>query len=524
MIKSEIVDWLKPRTMALVIVVAASAATPAAAQSENDRPVLTIAVQSDPVQDVLDPHREVSNVGQRFMHNLFDSLLTIDYFDGWRIGPGLAQSWRRVDDRTFEFVLRDDVVFHDGSVMTADDVVFSLSPERILAEDWPGAGAMQRFWGGLESVEALDDRTVRFTTTEVDPMFEFRVAAGGSQIISRAAFEAADTVDAWSRTPIGTGPFRVAEYRPDEIVVYEAFDAYWGGAPSVAEVRWIVVPEVAARIAGLIAGDFDIITNLSPDQLSQVSRHEGFRVAGGPIGNHHILIFDTRHADLDDPRMRRALSLAIDRRAIVDALWEGQTAIPNGYQFSAFGDLYHSDWPEPEYDPEAARTLVEEAGYSGQVVPFNIVNNYYTTEVPRAEVLVDMWRDIGVDVDITIHDDFSNLNGGLRNGSTTIVYPDPVGSICLTWSAGSYWDRQGVMENVPGRDRFFEFCGDLASTLDVEERRRTFGEILGFFETEMPMVVLHQNAMFYGLRDGIDWRPVESPIMELRAFNLQVGD
>ena len=507
---------------ASAILVPVAPSSGSAVAQEDTRPVLTIAVQSDPVMDVLGPHQEVSNVAHRYLHNIFDTLLTIDYFDNWSLAPGLAESWERVDDRTVEFTLRQGVSFHDGGELTADDVVFSLSPDRILDESWPGAGAMTPFWGGLDTVEAIDRYTVRFTTNAADPLLEYRVASMGAEIISRSAFEAAASLEAWNRAPVGTGPFRVVEYRADQQALYAAFDDYWGDAPAIREVRWIVIPEVGARVAGLVAGDYDIITNLPPDQLGQVDQYDHLHSAGGPIGNHHILIFDTQNPILADPRMRHALSLAIDRQLIVDALWDGRTVVPNGYQWTAFGNLYFDDRPQPAYDPDRARALVAETGYDGSVIPFNIVNNYYTTEVPRAEVLVDMWRTIGVNVDITIHEDFSDLNGGLRNGSTSILSPDPVGSIVRTWGRGSYWDRQGVMAAVDGREHFFDLGEDLAVTLEPDERRRIFGDILTFFETEMPKVVLHQNAMFYGMRSDIAWRPVESPIMELRAFNLQM--
>ena len=510
----------KSHLLGLLLAVGVISTLPGLVCAAETRPTLRIAVQSDPTLNVLDPHQEVSNVGQRFMHNLFDSLLTIDYFDNWSIKPGLATSWKRTGPRSLELTLREGVKFHDGTLLDADDVVFSLSPQRLLSEDWPGAGAMGRFWSGIESIKAVDMRVVKITTKELDPLLEYRIAAGGSQIISKAAFESAESIEAWSRAPVGTGPFKVGRYRPDEMIVYEAFDDYWGGRPTVSAVHWVVVPETAARLAGLFAGDYDIVTNVPPDQVGRIEVDPGSKIAGGPIGNLHILIFDTRNPHLKDPRLRKALSLAIDRQLIVDALWGGQTDVPQGYQFEAFGPLYDAGRPNLEYDPARAKALVLESDYDGTAIPFNIVNNYYTTEVPRAEALVDMWQEIGVKVDITIHEDFSNLNGGLRNGSTTIYYPDPVGSICRTWGDGSYWDRQGVMESVPARDSFFRHCNELGATIDSAKRREAFGKVLDFFETEMPSVPLHRNAMFYGVRQGIEWQAVDSPIMELRPFNL----
>lgn len=491
----------------------------------QEQSVLRIATPSDPVNGLLDPHREVSIAMERYIYNVFDSLIEIDYLDGWKLKPALATSWQWTDDLTLELVLREGVRFHNGDLMSADDVVFSLSPDRILAEDWPGAGAMKSLWSNIESIEAVDALTVRVRAKTTDPQLEYRLASNGSQIISKSAFESAGSLDEWGRKPVGTGPFMVSDFRPGEVATFERFADYWGLPADVERLVWNVVPEIAARIAGLVSGEFDLITNVDPDQIGVLEARDNVKVVGGPIANLHILIFDTRNRWLSDLRIRRALSLAVDRKAIVQSLWGGRTSVPNGYQFEEYGPLYFPDQSEIAFDPAEAARLVSEAGYDGETIPFNITNNYYTTEVPRAEAMVAMWQAVGLNVAITIHEDFSNLNGGLRNGATRLSYPDPVGAIVRTWGPESFWDKEGVMTSIPPTavDEFFGACRAISSTLDLELRKQKAREIVAWFDEHLAAVPLHREAAFYGLRADVSWQPSTAAAMQFRPPALNIG-
>src|SRR5690606_9389437 len=121
-----------------------------------------IAVQRNP--PLFDPAYSVSNVAWRVNHNIFDTLIAVDHANGFRLVPGLATAWRRIDDRTLELTLRPGVRFHDGSVMTADDVVFTFGPERMSGEDAPLRAQTRPLLGGIERVEAVDAATIRVTT------------------------------------------------------------------------------------------------------------------------------------------------------------------------------------------------------------------------------------------------------------------------------------------------------------------------------------------------------------------------
>ncbi|WP_374445244.1 ABC transporter substrate-binding protein [Stella sp.] len=505
------------RLVALAALAGAALAAPAAAQTDP-RPALRVAVQRNP--PLFDPAYSVSNVAWRVNHNLFDTLIATGA-DG-RLHPALATAWRRLDDRTLELTLRPGVRFHDGTVMTAADVAFTFGPERMSGEGAPLRAQTRPLLGGIERVEAVDDATVRVTTRRPDPLIEQRLATFPAQIVSRAAWLAASDFQAWARRPVGTGPYRLADSRDNDFVLLAAHDAWWGGRPTAATIRFDAAPEVAARLTGLETGRYGIATDLPPDQLDRVAARPELEVAGGPIGNHRVLVFDQRHPVLRDPRVRRALSLAIDRRLIVETLWGRRVGIPNGNQFPAFGPLYIADRPVPVYDPDAARRLLREAGYRGQPIDYRINNNYYATEIATAQVLVEMWKAVGLEVVLSIKENWTQIlepaGRGIRNWSNAMIYPDPAGHAWRLYGPGSPV-RRGTPEW--SNDEFDRLGRVLEDSLDPSARRAAWVRMLAILEDEdPPATVLHQYAIFYGKRRDIGWRAGLSEQMDFRPANL----
>lgn len=259
---------------------AAGLALPRFAIAQGDqRPAITIAVQKISNSNTLDDLREQSNVGTRMTTFYVERLIDLDYQSALEQKPGLATSWRRIDERTVEATLRPGVRFHNGDMMTAEDVAFSFGPQRMMGDTRPTvqgqtlplSGAIvttarvkelpkevppvaRRMWPALDRVEVVDAQTVRFVNATPDVTIEGRMSGRGSGIISRRAFdEAASWLD-YARAPCGTGPYRVAEYKPDQSLLMVAHDDYWGGRPPLRSIRMVEVPEVASRVAGLQIG------------------------------------------------------------------------------------------------------------------------------------------------------------------------------------------------------------------------------------------------------------------------------
>jgi peptide/nickel transport system substrate-binding protein len=512
----------------------------------DQRPSVTIAVQKIANTNTLEPLREQSNVGTRTWTSYGEALIEQDWLSDLALKPGLATAWRRISPTTVELTLREGVVFHDGRTMTAEDVAFSFGAARMwgagtearnLFGSIPGqsggkapppeVGAIaRRTYPGFERIEVVDARTVRFVNRTADLALEGRISRNVGMVISAAAFEAAGSWLDWARRPIGTGPYRVAEFRPDQSLVFEAHDAYWAGRPPLRRIRFIEVPEVASRINALLSGEVEFACDIPPDQIGTVERNRAMEVVGGTIMNHRLTVFDKNHPQLANPLVRRAFTHAIDRRAIVDALWGGRTEVPRGLQFPFYGAMYQQDWAPPAYDPAEARRLLREANYRGAPIPYRLLNNYYTNQVPTAQVLVEGWRQVGLNVQIEMRENFPQVlsregQRGVRDWSNSASFNDPVASLTAQHGPeGQQW-QIGEWRN----EEFGRLSQALENGTDAAERRAAFRRMLEIAEREDPAyTVLHQTVNFTAKRREIGgWKPGQSFGMDFRARNWGVS-
>lgn len=526
----------------------AAAALPRFAIAQTDqRPTITVAVQKIANSNTLETPREQSNVGFRLSTLFCESLIGTNWTGDMRQVPELATAWRRIDDRIVELDLRAGVRMHDGRMMDAEDVLFSIGGRRLFgtqgAAPAPGRSATitagqtdleppreviataRGTFPGLDRIEIVRPGVVRFVNRTPDVTIEGRLAQNVGAVMSRTAFEAAPNWLAWARRPVGTGPYRVAEFRPDQLLVLESHDDYWGGRPPVRRIRILEVPEVASRVAALFSGEADFITDMPPDQIAQIERNSRFEVRGAPINNIRILAFDKNLPALRDARVRRAMTHAIDRRSIVDALWAGRTEIPRGLQLEFFDDMYLNDWAIPRFDPNEARRLLREAGYRGDPIPYRVLNNYYTNQNATAQVLVEGWRSVGLNVQLQMVENASQItappqNRGVRDWSNTHTFADPVGSLIRGMGRDGELQRVGEWTN----DEFNTLATELETSTDRARRRAVFRRMLEIIEREDPgITVLHTAATFLGVRRDIRWTPSRGWPLDFRASNLSFG-
>jgi peptide/nickel transport system substrate-binding protein len=525
----------------LGLAMAGAAALPRFAIAQNDnRPSITVAVQTISTSNTLEPLREQSNVMTRVVASFLEPLIDLDWIGDLSLRPALAESWRRIDERTLELRLRQ-ARFHDGRAVTAEDVAFTFSPQHMWGGAAVSSGGMftsttagrgtkeppaevpaiaKLAFPGFERMEVVDARTVRLVNRTPDVTLEGRLARPAAAIISRAAFEAAEDWLGWARRPVGTGPYRIAEYRAESYLLLEAFDDHWAGRPPLRSIRFVQVPEVAARVNGLRTGEYDFACDLPPDQVEVVlgsSRHE---VVGRAITNHRVTAFDKTHPTLRDPRLRRAMTHAIDRKSITDGLWAGRAPLPRGMQFDFYGPMTLEDWDSPRFDPAEARRLLAEAGYKGEPIPYRLLNNYYTNQTATAQVLVEGWRQVGLNVQIQMKENWSQIllaDGGraVRDNSNTAFFNDPVGAMAAFGPSGQQW-ASGEWKN----EEAAAALEALQSSTDLALRRKALRRMLEICEREDPAyTVLHGTVNLTGKRKDLPWRPSGSFAMDFTARN-----
>ena len=516
----------------------------------DSRPVISIAVQQIATSGNLETVRERSNVGERVQTPIFENLIARNLQGKLEPVPGLAESWKRIDERTVELALRKGVKFHNGDEMNADDVVFTFGPERMFG---PGGntpssktlfttvmtrdsvegktlppevvGIAKRIWPSLEKVEAVDRYTVRFVNRVPDVTLEGRLAGPASEIISRRGFMDAKNWIEWSRKPVATGPYKVREFRPDEILLLDAHDDYWGGRPPIKTLRFVVVPEVSSRINGLLTGEYQFICDVPPDQVTTIEQNPKFEVQGGLVTNHRIIVFDEHHKQLADPRVRQAITHAIDRQAIVDSLWAGRTRVPPGLQWEFYDKMFIEGWTVPEFDPAKARDLLRAANYKGDPIPFRVLNNYYTNQVGTAQILVEMWRSAGINVQIEMRENWQQIfeNNGqraIRDWSNSAGFSDPISSIVAQHGPQGQQQQSQEWTNA----EMNTLSGAMETEFDLVKRKAMFKRMLEICEREDPAyTVLHQTATFTAKRKDIAWKAAPAFQMDFRAGNFRMA-
>ncbi len=505
-------------------VAAALTATVIAFTPQADARELNVAVQKLP--DVLEPALENSNVHLRVMYSIFETLVKTDYRDSGALKPGLATGWEIESPQSIVFTLREGVKFHDGEELTADDVAWAFSAERLTLEGGTGKKAVvvKPFLGNVAGAEVIDTYKVRIKMKKDDALILQRFANYPAQIGSKKAFDAmgGDWTE-WAKKPVGTGPYKVGEFVFGERLALEPFAEYWGEDKAAAEaVTFTVVPEIATRIAGLRSGQFDIVTELGPDHIEELEQASGVGVVGGPILNIRGLIYDSTDNPMANAKIRQALNVAIDREAIVASLYGGKTVVNKGWQMPIFGEMYLDDRPKPEFNLEKAKQLIEEAGYNGEEIVYRSQQGYYTNQGETAQILVAMWKKAGLNVRLDMVENWDQVyedtpDRGIFDGSFTAYYPDPVGQVWRRFGANSGWVSRGMYTN---NEDFLKLGAELESNVDTSERRELFAQLLDNFDADPHGTPLHALTQFYGIREGVNWKPYPTQYMNLTTAEL----
>lgn len=281
-------------------------------------------------------------------------------FDGQlRPVPDLARELPTVseDGRTVTVFLRPDIRFHDGHPLTAEDVVFtwqSILDPRVLTP----LRAVFALDGLITDVQALDDHTVQFSLARPDPAFIEKLYVG---IAPRHLLEGEDLNTArFNRAPVGTGPFVFKEWTRGSRIVLEANPDYFAGSVDIPRIVYIFVEDENARAAMLRSGTLDV-ARLSPQLARQFVDDDRFQVVVPPTASVNQVSLPNDNPVLADPRVRRALAMAVDRQTLVDTVWAGMSQ-------PAYGPILPGHWAYDEeayipYDPAGARALLREAGW-----------------------------------------------------------------------------------------------------------------------------------------------------------------
>lgn len=366
---------------------------------------------ADPVSSV-DPQLN-NHAGDRSLAlHFWDSLVTSR--DGGKLDPGLASSWKSLDDKTWEFKINTAIKWQDGTPVSAEDIVFSFQRARSVP------GSVASYSGALRSVEsatAKDPGTLIVKTATPNPMLPLEIAS--IYVVSKHVGEKSRTEDYNSgKAVVGTGPYKFISYTPGDRTVFERNPTYWGPKPQWEKVTYRFINNGAARTAALLAGDVDVIDKvavtdvekLRKDPKVSVYTYPGLRVLllqptlrEGPnefITDHAGKVLDKN--PLTDLRVRQALSMGINRKAIVDRVLQGTVTEANQWMpKNTYG--YNPDIKNIPFDAAKAKKLLADAGFpEGFKLTMHVPNDRYPQGPETAQVVAQFWTRIGVKTQVEV--------------------------------------------------------------------------------------------------------------------------
>lgn len=371
--------------VALILSACQGSTTPTASSAPQKE--LRVAAASEVLS--LDPMVDVSGHAQIMLQNIFDTLVNADN-DYKQVG-NLAESWKFIAPASWEFKLRQGVKFTSGDELTSEDVKYSY--DRVL--DPVNKSGMNGNFGQLSKVEAIDKYTVRFTTSSPDAIFPER-----TKIISIVPKKIVESygLAKFAKEPVGSGPYKLVEWIKDDHLTLQANKDYFKGAPKIDKVTFKVIPEESTRIAALLSDQVDLVSGVSSQFVAQIKARPELKVNQIAGSRTNQVIMDTNVKPLDDVRVRRALSYAIDYDSLINNVMGGN-AVRNGEPFGAsifgYDPNLKSKWYT--FDLAKSKQLLTEAGYpNGFTVEFRGPNGATPNDKEVQQAIVGMLAKVGV--------------------------------------------------------------------------------------------------------------------------------
>jgi peptide/nickel transport system substrate-binding protein len=473
----------------------------------------------------LTPHTYVTGYpGLNLMLLQYDTLMQVG-LDGEPM-PWLAEETDLSEDGlTYTLTLTDGVTWHDGEQLTSADVAFSVQYYR----DTGTAGRFLRDLNAVDTVDTPDDRTVVFNLAETDPSFELRTLADVPILPEHiwSSIDEPDTAPFTEETSVGSGPYRLVSVDPGQSYEFQANENYFKGAPSVDTIVVVQLADQAGALSSLRSDAIDaIVGTVSPEQVDLLDGQQGLQVIQGPEFSSTLLAFDTQKPPFDDPTVRQAIALAIDRQKIVDDVYLGQ-AVPGVAGWLHPDSAWNSDdAPATEYDPTAANAMLDAAGMvdsnddgvremDGSPLSLDLLaasNNSLRLRV--ADLVAGMLGEVGINVAVqsvesttweeAIWPDFDVANG--RNYDLAI----------WGWSAPVMADvgqMPQLVDSDPARgglnvtgfvsERADDVGRQASTELDPNRRRDLIGELQDVFADEVPLVALAYPNGAYAVRTSV---------------------
>jgi peptide/nickel transport system substrate-binding protein len=462
----------------------------------------------------MDPRIGMGSIRSNYIRQVFESLVDVDA--AGKPQPGLALAWRAVNENLWEFTLRQGVRFHDGEPFNADTVLFNFDRmfrknlDKWGIKDVTAGASFEKLYPMVTRWEKVGEHTVRLHTSE--PVAMLWDAVGREPLVPKA-YTIKNGVEGVNERPVGTGPWRMVEWKRKDSMRFERWDGYWGTAPLVKRMRFQTIPEGAARIAALRAGQVALIEAVPPIDAAGLGRDPAFKVVSAAQKLGCRLYLNGRPKDkydsggkdglFADQRVRLALNLAVNKDAIVKKIFNGY-ALVNASPVASVSYGYAAQEPYP-YDPPRARKLLTEAGF-GDTNPLTLqllfpAKHYGQSFDEMTPAVAEMLKDVGVQVTLKPVD-FATL---LQTASKGTLPPNGGFAACRTGNnldADDYlrdWAAIAMINWAPYPPELMTLYTATRREVDAPKRLKLLADLQRQVRDWAPVVALYQEVKVYAL-------------------------
>jgi peptide/nickel transport system substrate-binding protein len=455
----------------------------------------------------LDPLRFDDGQADSFNSSVYERLVARSA-DGESIEPALATEWEQ-SDRGYTFKLREGVTFHDGSTFDADDVIASV--DRLLAEGGEEIGTTLL---DDTKVEAIDPMTVEVYRPVPDATIPARMSLVS---IVPAELAPADNEQLNSEM-VGTGPYQFGEWRRGSEITLTRFADYWGDEPQIKDVTIKFLPEESVRLSALRAGEIQLARNMAPDLQGQAPQ-----VVSGPQSEVSFLKMNSLNGGpFEDPEVRRAASLAIDRDSLLENIYQGFAKPANGQLVGPYVFGYNPDLGADTFDPDEAKRIVQETGAGSKEIQMTLSSGRWLRDREAGQAIAQMLRDVGFNVKATTVE-FSVWV------EQTFAPPEKAPDLLIPGTSNQLFDSS---LSIP----LFLSCGGAASTycnedvdeqataavaeLDEDTRAGMYHEIWQKLNDDSAYAAIAEVYQIHFLADGVDWQPRADGFIKVQDISL----
>lgn len=432
-----------------------------------------------------------TNVSLNINRQMMDGLTARD--NAGKIVPNLAETWEVLNDTTTRFHLRQGVKFHDGTAFSADDVKYTLDH----ALDPKNAYGMLGRISAITEVRVVDPKTVDIVTAKPFPTLPVALA---DILMEPKLYAEKVGVEGQRRRPVGTGPFVFKSYVPGDRIELTANPDYWGGKPAIDAVTLRSIPEAATRISSLLAGETQIVEEVSVDLIQQVESNASLKIDAVPTSVGLVLTYDVTKPPFNNPKVREALDYAVDKELIRKEILKGKGEVLQGQLVTSTTFGHNPAVKARPFDPARAKRLLAEAGYpNGFSTLISSMSGRYLSDVDIANAVSGMLNEVGVKVSINVMEPgifLKNLGSPARDlGPIYMVgwYSFGDADFAMTWYSAA--NRRTAWSN-PEFDKLFAAA---RSTNDVAARKTAYERMAEILHEENPSMFLFGLPTIYGV-------------------------